>query len=238
VHATRDVARYDAAAELYQRLNPDLSGDVVGEALLGLIAPVRGCRVLDLACGAGRVARVLVRQGAAVTGLDLSAAQLESAIAAERAEPLGIVYVHGSCADPDVLAGSRFDAVVCHHGLSDIDDLDGCVATVARVLEPGGRFAFSILHPCFPGWPPDVSASWPPGGYHTEGFWVPDGGRSHLRRQVGANHRLLSTYLNALARRGLHVEEAVEPEPPAQWLRERPGAGTVPTFLVARCVKG
>jgi SAM-dependent methyltransferase len=230
------MARYDVAADLYLRLNPDLAGDAVAETLLRLAGPVQGGRVLDLACGAGRVARVLAAQGAAVTGLDLSAALLDSAIAAERAEPLGIVYVLGSCADPGVLAGARFDAVVCHHGLSDIDDLDGCLATVARVLESGGRFTFSILHPCFPGWADDVSASWPPDGYHREGFWVPEGGRSHLRRQVGANHRLLSTYLNALARRGLRVEEAAEPEPPAAWTRERPGS--VPVFLVVRCVRG
>ena len=59
----------------------------------------------------------------------------------------------------------------------------------------------------------------------------------NLRRRVGANHRQLSTYLNALARRRLHVEEATEPLPPAAWTGERPEAGTVPTFLVARCVR-
>lgn len=84
--------------------------------------------------------------------------QLESAVAAERAEPLGIDYVHGSCSHAETLAGARFDVVVCHHRLADIDDLDGCLATVARVLEPGGRFSFSMLHPCFPGWGDDVSA--------------------------------------------------------------------------------
>ena len=48
----------------------------------------------------------------------------------------------------DAHAGESFDGVVCHFGLSDVDDLGGAAATVARLLEPGGWFVFSILHPC------------------------------------------------------------------------------------------
>ena len=48
-------------------------------------------------------------------------------------------------------SGETFDGVVCNYGLSDIDDLDGVLATVSRVLTPAGWFVFSILHPCFPG---------------------------------------------------------------------------------------
>jgi hypothetical protein len=33
----------------------------------------------------------------------------------------------------------------------DIDDLAGSLSTVAAVLRPGGWFAASIVHPCFPG---------------------------------------------------------------------------------------
>ncbi len=32
------------------------------------------------------------------------------------------------------------------HGLANIDDLDGTLAAVARVLQGGGRLVFSILH--------------------------------------------------------------------------------------------
>jgi len=38
------------------------------------------------------------------------------------------------------LTGAMFDGVVRNHGLADIDDLDGPLATVARVLRPGRRF--------------------------------------------------------------------------------------------------
>jgi ubiquinone/menaquinone biosynthesis C-methylase UbiE len=128
--------------------------------------------------------------------------------------------------------------VVCNFGLSDIDDLDGALDTVHRVLRPGGSFVFSILHPCFPG-AGAVSGAWAGGGrYYDEGYWVADGVASTLRRQVGANHRMLSTYLNALTRHGLRLRETAEPEPPSEWATtERSDAVRFPVFLVVRSTK-
>lgn len=127
--------------------------------------------------------------------------------------------------------------MVCSFGLSDIDNLDGAIATVALALRPGGVFVFSILHPCFPG-SPNVSSAWPTGGsYHDEGLWFADGVLSTLRRQVGANHRTLSTYLNTLRHHGLRLDEIQEPAPPSQWSDTRPNAHRFPTSLIARALK-
>jgi hypothetical protein len=124
---------------------------------------------------------------------------------------------------------------VSSFGLSDIDDLDGACATVYRVLVEEGRFAFSILHPCFPG-VKDVSSSWPTtGGYYDEEYWRADGALSALRRIVGSNHRMLSTYVNTLARNGLVMEALSEPPPASSWAASRPGVDRVPTYLVAQC---
>jgi SAM-dependent methyltransferase len=141
--------------------------------------------------------------------------------------------------EPDLSGpeGTGFDAVTCNFGLSDIDDLDSAVAAVSAALRPSGWFVFSILHPCFPG-APGVSASWPPAaGYHDEGFWTADADLSPLRRQVGANHRMVSTYLNTLRRHGLWLDQMSEPAPAEQWSRRRPGADRVPVYLAARCLK-
>jgi hypothetical protein len=96
---------------------------------------------------------------------------------------------------------------------------------------------FSILHPCFPGWGPDVSGSWPTGrGYYQEGWWRSEAVSSGIRRRVGANHRTLSTYLNALAKCHLALQHAMEPSPPwAQWRSQQPDQDPVPVFFVARC---
>jgi 2-polyprenyl-3-methyl-5-hydroxy-6-metoxy-1,4-benzoquinol methylase len=230
------VARYDAVADTYAAGPDDLTNPATA-ALLELTGPVAGQRVLDLACGHGLVTRELARAGAVVTGLDLSASLLERARSLESEAPLGIRYVHASATAVDVLAGERFDAVVCNYGLSDIDDLDGACATVARLLEPGGRFVFSILHPCFAG-DEQASGAWPTDGtYYDEGWWRALGALSTLRREVGANHRMVSTYLNALAARGLVARAVVEPRPEPSWTTDRPVAAAQPVYLAVRCTR-
>ena len=226
-------ARYDAIADLYAAAVGDNVVDSVAACLLDLLGPVRGRRVLDLACGQGRLSRELARRGATVVGCDLSNALLEKARAAEVADRLDIDYIHVDAASQSALAGETFDVVVSHFGLSDIDDLDGTLATACRVLRTRGRFVFSILHPCFPGWGEDAPSSWPPGeGYFTEGWWLAS--NTGFRGKVGANHRTLSTYLNTLIRHGLEIEQVAEPEPGGEWARSKPGPPP-PVFLVMRC---
>lgn len=241
-------ARYDAVADFYATAFDELD-EPASAALLDLLGPPAGLRVLDIACGHGRLTRELARRGAAVTGVDISGALIGRARAAERAEPLGISYLRADVAalaglrpaeqdrdEPDLSGpgGTGFDAVTCNFGLSDIDDLDGAVAAVSAALRPSGWFVFSILHPCFPG-VPGGSASWPPAaGYHDEGFWAADAELSTLRRQVGANHRMVSTYLNTLRRHGLWLDQMGEPAPAEQWSRSRPGTDRVPVYLAAR----
>ena len=45
------------------------------------------------------------------------------------------------------LADASMDLVVAFMSLHDVDDLDGAVREIARVLEPGGRFCMAIVHP-------------------------------------------------------------------------------------------
>jgi SAM-dependent methyltransferase len=180
------------------------------------------------------MSRVLARLGAEVVGVDVSSALLERGRAAEAGEPLGVRYVEVDVASEGALAGERFEVVTCHFGLSDIDDLEGVLGTVARVLAPGGVFVFSILHPCFPGWGEDAPSAWRPGGgYYLEGWWLAE--NPGFRGQVGSNFRMLSTYLNALVRHGLSIEGVAEPDPGPEWAARVPGADAVPVYLVVGC---
>ena len=230
-------ARYDEIADFYEGFAPDTYDDSMAVALLGMVGDVQGLRVLDLACGQGRMTRELARRGGRVTGVDISGAQLEKGRTREQNEPLGVSYVHEDAALPGALAGQEFDMVVCHFGMSDIDDLEGVVATVARVLRKGGRFIFSIVHPCFPGWEGKrASPSWQPGtGYFEEKWWLSQGPPGGVRTKVGANHRMLSTYINTLVLNGLAIEEMAEPKPPEEWMEVAPVVGAVPIYLVMGC---
>jgi 2-polyprenyl-3-methyl-5-hydroxy-6-metoxy-1,4-benzoquinol methylase len=228
-------ARYDAAADFYIR-SFDSVDDPASLALLGMLGPVRGLRVLDVACGHGRITRELARRGASVVGIDISGALISKARETEQNEPLGIGYIHDDVTTPGCLGNGGFDAAACNFGLSDIDDLDAAVTAISGALRPGGSFAFSTLHPCFAGGK-DISGAWPAAGsYYDEGHWTAQDARSTLRRQVGANHRMLSTYVTTLRRHGLWLDQLAEPLPKPDWDPAH-DADRKPVFLVARFVR-
>ena len=228
-------ARYDAVADFYIA-GFDSIDDSVSLDLLGLLGPLAGLRVLDVACGHGRITRELARRGASVVGIDISGNLIRKAEEAEQGEPLGIRYHHADVTAPEALGPPAFDAVTCNFGLSDIDDLDTAIAAVSAVLRPRGRFVWSILHPCFSGGK-DISGSWPAAGrYYDEGRWTAQDALSTLRRQVGASHRMLATYLNTLRQHGLWLDRITEPLPKPDWDQSH-DADRKPVFLVARCLK-
>jgi len=229
------TARYDVIAEFYVTEYPDRYDDTVFVCFRSLLGQVAGLRVLDAACGHGRLTRELARHGAQVHGADLSDGLLSEARSVEAREQQGITYLRADLTSPDHPWTSEFDVVTCHFGLSDIDDLDGILSTISAALRPGGRFVFSILHPCFSGGG-DVGGSWPRDRtYRDEGWWRPTDAASTLRRQVGTNHRTLSTYITSLLDHGLPLTALEEPDPPAAWREREPDAYRQPVFLVASC---
>jgi 2-polyprenyl-3-methyl-5-hydroxy-6-metoxy-1,4-benzoquinol methylase len=228
-------ARYDAVADFYAKAF-DSVDDQVSLAFLDLLGPLAGLRVLDVACGHGRITRELARRGADVAGLDISGRLIARALEIERSVPLGIRYSRADVTAAGSICGTDFDLVACNYGLSDIDDLDGAIAAISGVLRPRGRFAFSILHPCFGGGK-DISGSWPTTGtYYDEGRWTAEDARSTLRRQVGASHRMLSTYLTTLRRNDLWLDQIAEPSPVPGWDPAH-DADRQPVHLAIRAIK-
>jgi len=152
-------ARYDEFAEWYQQWIGDAPPLIAVQA--GLLPAVTGERVLDIACGQGRMSRYLARLGADVVGVDISAAMLGKARAAS---PDDIAYIRADITQhPAWWDGRPFDGCTCELALMDIDDLAGALSTVTAVLRPGGWFVASIVHPCFPG-SERGRPSWPPEG--------------------------------------------------------------------------
>jgi 2-polyprenyl-3-methyl-5-hydroxy-6-metoxy-1,4-benzoquinol methylase len=89
-------------------------------SLLELIGEVKGRRVLDAGCGEGFLSRLLARQGASVTGIDISTMLLEEARRQEKEQPLNITYLQGSVTDLPDMGG--FDTVVSSLVLPIIPD--------------------------------------------------------------------------------------------------------------------
>jgi 2-polyprenyl-3-methyl-5-hydroxy-6-metoxy-1,4-benzoquinol methylase len=204
---------------------------VTMRALTHLIGPVTGRDVLDLACGSGELARWLAAHGARVTAVDNSAESIESARNQEAREQHGIDYFVGDPDDLPFVDDSSFDDVVCNLSLERIDNMAAVVAEIARIIRLGGRFIFSVSHPCF-----DRRIFGPHEGclandYFAEGF--------HTGEHGTTRHRTLATYINAVAARGFTVRRVLEPGVEERDIQANPGADiqrNVPVALIVEAM--
>jgi trans-aconitate methyltransferase len=105
-----------------------------GAALVELLAPRPGERILDLGCGTGHLTARVAAAGAGVVGLDHSAEMLAQA----RAAYPGIEFVQG---DARAFAFAKpFDAVFSNATLHWVRPPESAVRRVYEALKPGGRF--------------------------------------------------------------------------------------------------
>ena len=107
------------------------------ELALGLTEP---CDLLDLCCGPGRHSVRLAQRGHRVTGVDISAYNLEKA--AEQTAEFGVEVTWREADMRETgLAGSSQDAVInifTAFGYFDDEGNQRVLEEIARVLRPGG----------------------------------------------------------------------------------------------------
>jgi SAM-dependent methyltransferase len=145
---------------------------------------------LDAACGSGRHARRLLDLDHQVVGVDSSPEMLKKARAS-----LPQADFHEGELTALPLESDRFDLVVCALALEHVQDLNGAVAELSRVLRSGGRMVISGLHP----------AAVTLGG--AAFFQDAQGGAGVVR---GFDH-LHSDYMSAFGEAGLVMRQCLEP---------------------------
>lgn len=180
--------------------------------IIDLIGGVAGQHVLDVACGEGVFSRELAAHGAHVTGVDLSRRLL--AIAESTPGVPKPVYIHDDARMLSKFRDQTFHGATCIMAMMDIDDIEAVFASVGRVSTHDAWFVVVITHPCFES--PRASSVEIDGKlarvttqYLTEGYWR--GTESGVRSRFGAQHRTISTYLNAAIDSGWSVEHMAEP---------------------------
>ena len=162
--------------------------EVEHQTVLALLPDVRGLTALDAGCGSGRYLKALIDRGARTIGMDLSAAMLErareSTTRIARADLLALPF--------DAMS---IDLVVCGLALGDVAEIELALTEIARVLRPGGRVVYSVVHPAgeAAGW----SRTFERDGRQLaiDGFW-----------------HSLDRHRRACASAGLAIEEWREPE--------------------------
>ncbi|MEB3291602.1 MAG: bifunctional demethylmenaquinone methyltransferase/2-methoxy-6-polyprenyl-1,4-benzoquinol methylase UbiE [Synechococcales bacterium] len=141
---------FDRIAPVYDELNQTLS---LGQHKIWKLMAVKWCepkpgdRALDLCCGSGDVAELLgdrVGRTGQVTGVDFSAAQLETA-QARTADKTWFQWLQA-----DVLqlpfADNHFDCAAMSYGLRNVSDIPKALGEMQRVLKPGAKIAILDMH--------------------------------------------------------------------------------------------
>ncbi|MFW5949477.1 MAG: class I SAM-dependent methyltransferase [Halolamina sp.] len=203
---------WDAWAETFQ----DEGGHSIAVAFgpgapegddLGLIGDVSGVDAVELGCGGAQFGIALAQQGANVTGVDISAAQLDYArdLAAEHG--VDVDFHHCSVTDLDGIADGSFDLAFSAFAFMWVEDLQACFAEAHRVLRDGGRLVFSVDHPFYKTLDPES-------GEIARSYFSGEPRRAYsesLDAEMVVHRRSVSDIVDGLLAAGFTIERLAEP---------------------------
>jgi 2-polyprenyl-3-methyl-5-hydroxy-6-metoxy-1,4-benzoquinol methylase len=194
--------------------------ELLNSYILDCLGDVNKLKILDAGCGEGYFSRILAKKGAQVIGLEPSAL-IDYAKSYEKQESLGIVFLKQDLCTFDN-RNVLYDAVIAINVFMDIPDFMSALKNCTRCLKIGGKLVFSVLHPCF--------------HFTLEYF------NEQQVKQANdvMTHRMVSTYLNAIADCGLTIKRIFEPQLNSKY--EQGEQKTIqachtPLFLIIEAVK-
>lgn len=137
------------SGKVYDLLYP---GSAAGTDFWSELAQTYGDPVLEIMSGTGFIAIPLAQQGHDVTGVEMAEPMLVEAERKSHAAGVDIKWVRSDVRSFDL--GRQFKLIylpsnsICH--LLTREDLEACLAVVARHLHPEGRFALNVFVPSLP----------------------------------------------------------------------------------------
>jgi ubiquinone/menaquinone biosynthesis C-methylase UbiE len=188
--------------------------------------PSPGKLTIDIGCGEGRLTRDLAELGHRVVGIDLSPSMVA---AAREADPEG-EYVEADAAKLPFDDGEA-DLALAFMSLMDMDDMHAAVREIDRVLQPGGLFLATVVHPLnsagsFVPRDGDETAPYVIHSYREARRYADTIGREGLEMTFESMHYSLEDYWRALRDAGFVIEELRE-----LYDEENPRWRRVPLFL-------
>ncbi len=218
------------------------------EEELNLIPDLAGKRVLELGCGSGHTLAYLWenKKASELWGLDFSEEQLgfTKELLANKSIPAKL-FLSSMDENPGI-PENHIDLVVSIYSLGWTPDLFRTLALIHSYLKPGGNFVFSWEHPVY------RSLRYAPhsANYVFETSYLDEGPVLHPSWrdvEIVINHRKLSTYLNAISRSGLILEQIIESDLNTALAREQdfspekwysvPRSKLMPTTFIVKAKK-
>jgi len=166
--------------------------------VLGL-APYR-LKILDIACGSGRIMDLLCSLGAResnITGIDFSEELLH--FAHEKFHE--VHFIHGDITEFDAYPQASFDIATAVHVFSEftVVDLEKTLLHIHKALKAGGVFVYLVGHPF----------RYVKTGYFANKTYKQ---KTPWDEEVVHYHKTIADYLNTTKRAGFVVEMIVEPQ--------------------------
>jgi 2-polyprenyl-6-hydroxyphenyl methylase / 3-demethylubiquinone-9 3-methyltransferase len=146
-----EVAKFEALASRWwdphsefkplHEINP-LRLDFINQRAGGLA----GKTVLDVGCGGGILSESMARLGARVTGIDMGEAPLAVAKLHLKESGVRVDYRRVSSEELAVEQPGAFDIVTCLEMLEHVPDPASTVASLAKLVRPGGQVFISTIN--------------------------------------------------------------------------------------------
>lgn len=207
-----------------------LRTELLYPTLWKIMTPLQGKQVLDIGCGNGFFAYHTAQKGAKVDAFD-NAAMVS--IARQHFAQTDIKYITHDANVPLPYFPDTYDFIVANLVLMDMENIEGVLQEVRRLIKPTGQILLSILHPCFT----------PPVGkfrrgikgrinqdlayFHLKNYFQAP--KSTPKQSFGTKipatnyyHRTLSAYLHLFRQSGLTMIDMFEPKPDDVFIKKYP----------------
>lgn len=173
-------------------------------AVLSLLPPVQGKRILDIGCGPGLYAAWLIEHGAQVVGFDISTEMVERA--QQRVGNRAQFYQHDISQPLLFATDASFDLAIAPLMLHYVTDRVAALCEVARVLTNDGCLIVSTQHPF---------ADW---RRHGGSYFATELVQDTWKRSSQAFHMpfwrmSLTTMCDEFSQAGFFIDRLLEPQP-------------------------
>ena len=116
------------------------------EKNLKLMGKLKGKKILELGCGGAQCGIAMAKQGAKVTGIDISEKQLKFAKNLAKKNNVNITFYKGDIINLKKVKSNSYDIVFSAWALQYVSNLIKCFKEVNRILRKEGMFVFSFGH--------------------------------------------------------------------------------------------